>query len=495
MSTNSIFSSKLSASAQPFVPVGDQIVDPLEQYDWIEPEPERQRTPSDFLGFGTIRGPAATFRSKCKNGKTRTTKSRSPCSASGWLELDVADVQANRLLLERQTSNTSQDSNEPLTCAVLERSAAAAAALDKQDAGSDSQDEHERTSYFRRQWERLQIRGQHARQQSLQSASQNKQPNLTADTPYCGDLSLGAQSYLSAAQVHSCGDDNEGESVVCRTFTGFGLVWDKAAVDAVILASAPASTNGGDILYCIFSPTGSESSLVGCSAGFYRTMTPFGALGRHGPRPRLAQDEVLKDGSLSHRALAAARVNNSAASLGSQGLGAGCGHASQLAEALSFELLHRVFAAKLEYLEMEIMYSTPHPKRLDYICSTGGEIVGVSVTRLFSAVLPVSSAATSKRGAAAPTRQETRSLLEKKLQNMRTAIEQVDSRVGLSKRISFLHVWVANVDTAAVAAAEFESLLAEQSAAEQTPRVMLLLTMASFGCELEASYIFGKDRI
>lgn len=59
------------------------------------------------------------------------------------------------------------------------------------------------------------------------------------------------------------------------------------------------------------------------------------------------------------------------------------GH-SEKSEVLSFELMHRLFGAKLLQTEMEIVYLTPGWKKTDYICRIGSHLIGVSVTRAFS---------------------------------------------------------------------------------------------------------------
>ncbi|KAH7831932.1 putative Signal transducing adapter molecule 2 [Monocercomonoides exilis] len=56
------------------------------------------------------------------------------------------------------------------------------------------------------------------------------------------------------------------------------------------------------------------------------------------------------------------------------------GHSEQ-SEALSYELMHRLFSAELVKTEMEIAYTIQNWKKTDYLCSIGSHRVGVSVTR------------------------------------------------------------------------------------------------------------------
>ncbi|KAK2943217.1 putative PE-PGRS family protein [Blattamonas nauphoetae] len=56
------------------------------------------------------------------------------------------------------------------------------------------------------------------------------------------------------------------------------------------------------------------------------------------------------------------------------------GH-SENSEALSFELIHRMFGATLDKAEMEIHYANEHWKKTDYVCRIKSHRLGVSVTR------------------------------------------------------------------------------------------------------------------
>jgi hypothetical protein len=57
------------------------------------------------------------------------------------------------------------------------------------------------------------------------------------------------------------------------------------------------------------------------------------------------------------------------------------GGASELSEALSFELLSRCFGVNLIKTEMDIMYNWINTKKTDYSARVFGNIIGVSVTR------------------------------------------------------------------------------------------------------------------
>jgi len=181
--------------------------------------------------------------------------------------------------------------------------------------------------------------------------------------------------------------------------------------------------------------------------------------------------------------------------------GAGCNDSSQLSEALSAEILHRVFQAQVTHCEMEIKYTTPSCPKLDFrcvvhdsgdgegggggdgACKLSGEVggggerneaveankqqstiasLGVSVTRAVpSSLWSSSNAAAAATPPSSPptdcsafTRREARALVLKKLRGLSLALEH-----GGQFEAAVLHVWCATARIGRLIEAELRAVI------------------------------------
>jgi len=104
-------------------------------------------------------------------------------------------------------------------------------------------------------------------------------------------------------------------------------------------------------------------------------------------------------------------------------------------EAMSFEVLHRLYGARLVKTEMAIAYYHPNWKKTDYSIHLFGHHVGVSVTR-----------AMKHRGPF--TVEDGEILMQKKLNGVNISTIGVVRADRWEKQI--LHVWAQNADTAQI---------------------------------------------
>ncbi|KAK2953740.1 putative Signal transducing adapter molecule 2 [Blattamonas nauphoetae] len=112
------------------------------------------------------------------------------------------------------------------------------------------------------------------------------------------------------------------------------------------------------------------------------------------------------------------------------------GH-SENSEALSFEVLYRMFGAKLVKAEMEIKYDNAGWKKTDYSCTLFGHYIGVSVTRA------VGFPSSSDFGPS-----DAQALLSKKLFGICVSNVGVSGEEKWERQI--LHVWCQNSETAKI---------------------------------------------
>jgi len=110
------------------------------------------------------------------------------------------------------------------------------------------------------------------------------------------------------------------------------------------------------------------------------------------------------------------------------------GGTSVWSEALSFELMEALFAARLTHTEMEIEYFPMGGSITDYSCEIMGHRVGVSVTRAM------------KFGSNVMTTAEATTLLTKKLSGINTSSRLVLKKQRWEKQI--LHIWAASAEIA-----------------------------------------------
>lgn len=103
------------------------------------------------------------------------------------------------------------------------------------------------------------------------------------------------------------------------------------------------------------------------------------------------------------------------------------GGASENSEALSFEVLHRLFGAHLVKTEMQIHYA-PNSKKTDYLILIGDQRLGVSVTRAMKHTDPLDF-----------TPNDAEALLMKKLKGIRVSTAGVDPVDSWERQL--LHVW------------------------------------------------------
>eukprot|EP00698_Gefionella_okellyi_P004191 TRINITY_DN13907_c0_g1_i1.p1 TRINITY_DN13907_c0_g1~~TRINITY_DN13907_c0_g1_i1.p1 ORF type:complete len:288 (+),score=43.79 TRINITY_DN13907_c0_g1_i1:564-1427(+) len=112
-------------------------------------------------------------------------------------------------------------------------------------------------------------------------------------------------------------------------------------------------------------------------------------------------------------------------------------------EALSLEILHRMFGATLDKTEMQIRYVPRGSKKTDYSCIINGQRLGVSVTRAYK-----------YRGVY--TAEDARLLLHKKLYGVLASSQNVVKRDRWRKQI--LHVWAQSVHVAGVVMSEYQRM-------------------------------------
>lgn len=111
------------------------------------------------------------------------------------------------------------------------------------------------------------------------------------------------------------------------------------------------------------------------------------------------------------------------------------GGTSVISETLSFEMLNRMYAAKLQATEMELRYYPLGSKITDYSVSIYGETIGVSVTR----AMKFKGIFSDEDGVR---------LLTKKLDGVICSSKAVIKQYRWKKQI--LHIWAETKDTAKV---------------------------------------------
>jgi len=155
---------------------------------------------------------------------------------------------------------------------------------------------------------------------------------------------------------------------------------------------------------------------------------------------------------------------------------AGCGTSSQISEALSFEVFHRLFGFEFSLAEMQIEYNQPNAPRLDYLCQSKSSLVGVSVTRAWN-------------GGTKPYLQSNASqLLLKKLNGLNRARDSV--ALHQLWDIQLLHIWVPNRRIGRLL-----SSAASQLGSNFTPScpTVILLSYTQFHIPLEYSFLYRCD--
>ncbi|KAH7822179.1 putative Signal transducing adapter molecule 2 [Monocercomonoides exilis] len=109
------------------------------------------------------------------------------------------------------------------------------------------------------------------------------------------------------------------------------------------------------------------------------------------------------------------------------------GGSSDKSEAVSFDVLHRLFSAKLEKAEMEIKYINQNWKKTDYLCTIAGHRLGVSVTRAVGHPRPEDF-----------TEEMAVSLMQKKLFGIRVSSLGVGDGDKWERQV--LHIWSQSVN-------------------------------------------------
>ncbi|KAJ3440094.1 hypothetical protein M0812_16142 [Anaeramoeba flamelloides] len=144
------------------------------------------------------------------------------------------------------------------------------------------------------------------------------------------------------------------------------------------------------------------------------------------------------------------------------------GGSSIISEALSFEVLHRLFRCKLLATEMEIQYKDPHSPITDYAISIDGQAFGVSVTRAMK--WPIGSTFTTVDGT---------KLLKKKLSGI---IKSTKNAINPKFEKQILHIWAENSKTKDTLIDIWENDLCDSLKSN----TFILITTAENNCE----YIF-----
>ncbi|ORX52470.1 hypothetical protein DM01DRAFT_1336844 [Hesseltinella vesiculosa] len=118
------------------------------------------------------------------------------------------------------------------------------------------------------------------------------------------------------------------------------------------------------------------------------------------------------------------------------------GGSSLISEAMSMEMLARLFGAKLLFTELELKYASSRSPITDYACQIGNSLVGVSVTR-----------AMNYRQAL--TKTNARRLLLKKLSGINKSSQSV-TNCSFDRQI--LHVWTQTSRDAATVKSLFDKM-------------------------------------
>lgn len=143
------------------------------------------------------------------------------------------------------------------------------------------------------------------------------------------------------------------------------------------------------------------------------------------------------------------------------------GGASVVSEALSAEYMCRRFNAIGIVTEMQIPYFSPHWKKVDYLTTIYGEMVGVSVTRAMGYPSPD-----------AFTEEDAIRLCRKKLNGLVVARAGIVPSVGYCR--SILHCWCQTQQIADLMSASFKQFIAEsdEEARASFDNIVVLLTVA-----------------
>ena len=118
------------------------------------------------------------------------------------------------------------------------------------------------------------------------------------------------------------------------------------------------------------------------------------------------------------------------------------GGSSAISEAVSFELLHRLFDAELIATEMEIVYNFENTKKTDLICDINGVSLAISVTRAM------------KQKGREFTKESAIRLLEKKLNCVLGSNLAVSDKHAWFKQM--LLIWVQDSDIAKIMRETYE---------------------------------------
>ena len=121
------------------------------------------------------------------------------------------------------------------------------------------------------------------------------------------------------------------------------------------------------------------------------------------------------------------------------------GGSSDNSEALSFDILHRLFGAELLKAEMEVKYVNSVGKKTDYLARIGNHKIGVSVTRAMEG--------TSSRGF---FEKDAFTLLRKKLFDILVSTRWVVDEDAWERQI--LHVFVQNQEIQVICKHVYQSL-------------------------------------
>mmetsp|Transcript_34496 Transcript_34496/g.47157 ORF Transcript_34496/g.47157 Transcript_34496/m.47157 type:complete len:674 (+) Transcript_34496:136-2157(+) len=128
-------------------------------------------------------------------------------------------------------------------------------------------------------------------------------------------------------------------------------------------------------------------------------------------------------------------LSSSSLSLLDRSASAGCGYACRVSESLSFEVLSRIFSARLKYREKEVLYRDKKGGMVDYVCKIERSLVGVSVTR----VVQIPHQGKEKE---LSCDEDVYYLLLKKLAGLALASQSVAP--SHSWKVSLLFIWVAS---------------------------------------------------
>ncbi|KAJ6239448.1 hypothetical protein M0813_03156 [Anaeramoeba flamelloides] len=149
------------------------------------------------------------------------------------------------------------------------------------------------------------------------------------------------------------------------------------------------------------------------------------------------------------------------------------GGSSIISEALSFEVLHRLFGCRLLATEMEIQYYFSHYPITDYAISVDGKALGVSVTRAMK--WPIGSNYTHGDGV---------KLLTKKLSGV---IKSTKNVLNPKFKKQILHVWAENEKTKDLLIDIWENNISDQLKSN----TFVLITTAQKNCD----YIFWSKSL